>query len=311
MVDSDNCARRGRTAIITGCLLALFLSLPDTTIADEDSRAGHGHVNVTYQQIRVDGFEGSAGTLAIGKVDTHVLNVDVEYYLTDRWTVSAGIPYIRERYRGTFAHDPLLLDPPRPEIENIDQGQWNQGFQDFHFAVRYLAKATGQFRIEPFVVAGFPSNDYPFFGHAAIGQNLWRIEPGATFLYKGPFSDTYYRLDLGYAFVEETLGVSIDHWNIRAEAGHFFNHQLTGRVFVLHKDGDGLVFPDDFPPPRNNELWYQHDRLIKHNFTNAGVGLDWSMSERYVLSSSVLTMVRAEQVHKVDFAFTLGLSFSF
>jgi hypothetical protein len=51
--------------------------------------------------------------------------------------------------------------------------------------------------------------------------------------------------------------------------------------------------------------------MIKHNFTNVGIGLDWSMQDRYRLSSSVLTMARAEQVHKVDYAFTIGVSFSF
>lgn len=311
MVEHEKCPGNARASLSLVCFFALALSYSGPASADESSRAGHGHVSVSYQQIRVDGFEGSAGNIPIGKVDTHALSFDVEYYLTDRWTVGAGIPFIRERYRGTFPHDPLLLDPPRPEVKNIDLGDWNQGFQDFHLSVRYLAKATGQLRIEPYLVAGFPSNDYEFFGHAAFGQNLWRIEPGSTFLYKPPISDTYYRLDVGYAFVEETLGVSIDHWNIRAEAGHFFNEHLTGRIFVLHKDGDGLVFPEEFPLPRNTELWYQHDRLIRHNFTNVGVGLDWSMNERYSVSSSVMTMARAEQVHTVDFAFTVGLTAAF
>ena len=314
MVRSDNCQRLVRAAVFAACLpslVALFslLLLPAPAFAEESSRAGHGHVTVSYQYIRVDGFEGSQGTIPIGTVDTHALNFELDYYLTDRWSVAFGIPFIRERYKGTFPHDPLALDPPRPEVENVDLGQWNQDFQDFHLAVRYLAKGTGRLRIEPYIVAGFPSNDYPFFGHAAIGQNLWRVEPGSSFLYVPYISDAYFRLDVGYAFVEETLGVSIDHWNIRAEAGYFFNQYLTGRAFVLHKQGDGLVFPDDFPPPRTTELWYQHDRMIKHNFTNAGLGLDWSMNENYGFTSSVLTMVRAEQVHKVDYAFTLGVTF--
>ena len=309
MVFSETCP--GETGLTLPALLTLSLSCAGNCYAEDASRAGHGHVAVSYQFIHVDGFEGSNGTIPIGTVDTHALNLELEYFLTDRWTVGAGIPFIRERYLGDFPHDPLALDPPRPDVENVDEGDWNQDFQDFHLSVRYLAKATGRLRIEPYLVAGFPSNDYPFFGHAAIGQNLWRVEPGSSFLYIPPLSDAYYRLDVGYAFVEETLGVNIDHWNIRAEAGYFFNQYLSGRVFLLHKDGDGLVFPDDFPPPRTDELWYQHDRMIKHNFTNVGIGLDWSMQDRYSLSSSVLTMARAEQVHKVDYAFTIGVSFAF
>lgn len=288
-----------------------LITAPAVHADDADSRAGHGHVSVTYQYIRVDGFESSQGEIPIGTVDTHALYFEVDYYLTDRWTLVAGIPFIRERYQGDFPHDPLALDPPRPNVENVDLGDWNQDFQDFHIGARYLLKDAGRLRIEPYLMYGFPSNDYPFFGHAAIGQNLDRLEIGSSFLYVPPISDAYYRLDVGYAFVEETLGVNIDHWNIRAEAGYFFTRELTGRIFVLHKDGDGLIFPDDFPPPRTTEFWYQHDRTIKHNFTNVGVGVDWSLGDDYSVSSSVLTMTRAEQVHKVEYAFTVGLTRSF
>jgi hypothetical protein len=298
--------------------MSLLLSLPlylatvaPTAATENESRAGHGNVSVMYQYISVDGFESSQGEIDIGTVDTHVLYFEVGYHLTDRMTLIAGIPYVRERYKGPFQHDPLALDPPRPEVENVDQGDWNSDFQDVHFGVRYLVKDSGTLRIEPFALAGVPSNDYPFFGHAAIGQNLKRIEIGSSFTYVPPISDAWYRLDLGYAFVEETLGVNIDHWNIRAEAGYFFSQHLTGRAFFLHKQGHGLTFPEDFPPPRTDEKWYQHDRMIKHNFTNFGVGLDWTMSDTYTVSSSVLTMVRAEQVHKVDYAISLGLARSF
>ena len=292
-------------------LLILANATNIASAAEEGSRAGHGNVSVLYQYISVDGFEASQGEIDIGTVDTHTLYFEVDYHLTDRLTLVAGIPYIRERYKGPFPHDPLALDPPRPEVENVDQGDWNSDFQDFHFGVRYLLKDSDTLLVEPFAIYGIPSNDYPFFGHAAIGQNLQRLEIGSSFTYVPPISDAWYGLDLGYAFVEETLGVNIDHWNIRAEAGYFFSQRLAGRAFILHKQGSGLIFPEDFPPPRTDEMWYQHDRLIKHNFTNVGVGLDWSLSGGYRLTSSVLTMVRAEQVHKVRYAITLGLTRSF
>lgn len=294
--------------------ISLLMCLTTSALAiaaDEESRAGHGNVSVTYQHIRVDGFEASQGEIDIGTVDTHALYFEVDYHVTDRLTLIAGIPYIRERYNGPFDHNPLALDPPRPEVQNVDLGDWNSDFQDFHFGVRYLVKDSGRLRIEPFVLAGIPSNNYPFFGHAAIGQNQKRLDIGSSFTYVPPISDAYYQLDLGYVFVEETLGVSIDHWNIRAEAGYFFSQKLTGRAFILHKQGHGLTFPDDFPPPRTDEWWYQHDRTVKHNFTNFGIGVDWTVSDAYSVSTSVLTMIHAEQVHKVDYAFTLGLTRSF
>jgi len=246
-------------------------------------------------------------------VETQVISFDVDYHLTDRLTLVAGIPFVRERYLGPFDHDPLALDPPRTDVPNLDLGDWNTDFQDFHLGVRYLLKKSPFFIVEPFVLAGIPSNDYPFFGHAAIGRNRAQLDIGSSFIYRPPFSDAWYRLDLSYVFVEKTLGVSVNHLNANAEAGYFFSRRLSGRLFVLYRDGSGLDFPVDFPPPaeRTDEMWFQHDRLVKHNFTNAGVGVDWLLNDRYRLSTSVFTMLRAKQIHEMEYAISVSLSRSF
>ena len=248
--------------------------------------------------------------MPVGEVETHAFSIDLDYHLTDRLTLVAGIPYIRERYLGSLDHDPLTLEPPRPDVKNIDLGDWNDDFQDFSFGIRYLLRDS-PLTIEPFVIAGVPSNNYPFFGHAAIGRNRAQLDIGSTFVYVPPISDAYYRLDLSYVFVERTLGVSIDHLNVNFEAGYFFSRNVTGRAFLLYRDGRGLSFPVDFPPPRTDEKWYQHDRLVKHNFTNVGVGLDLSLGDYYSLSTAVLTMVRANQIHDVEYALSIGLTRSF
>ncbi|MDZ7645623.1 MAG: hypothetical protein U5K76_16180 [Woeseiaceae bacterium] len=294
-------------------LVATLFAAPVLGAEAHDSRAGHGEVGLTLQYISVDGFEGSLGNVPLGEVQTQVVNIDVDYHLTDRLTLVAGIPFVRERYLGPFDHDPLALDPPRTDVPNVDLGDWNTDFQDFHLGVRYLLKESPQLIIEPFAVAGIPSNDYPFFGHAAIGRNRAQLDIGSSFIYRPPISDAWYRLDLSYVFVEKTLGVSINHLNAHAEAGYFFSRRLSGRLFVLYRDGSGLDFPVDFPPPaeRTDEMWYQHDRLVRHNFTNAGAGVDWLLNDRYRLSTSVFTMLRAVQIHDVEYAISVSLSRSF
>lgn len=294
------CAR----TIIAAWLIALSPALDAA-----QGQAGHGQFAITYQVIRADGFEATNGKLDIGVTDTHTLNFDLDYHLTDRWSVSVGIPLVRKRYTGTFPHDPSVLVPPR-DAPNIDDGQYRTDFQDWHLGLSYLA-VDGRLRVEPFIALGVPSSDYPFFGHAAVGQNLWKFDVGASFSYAPGLSDAWYRADLAYVFVEETLGVSIDHWRLRLETGYFFNQAWSGRVFVLAKEGDGLDFPDDFPPPRTSEKWFQHDRMVKHNYVNAGLGVDWAFDERHRLSLTGLTMVHADQVHIVEYAFTLGLARSF
>ncbi|MDZ7769243.1 MAG: hypothetical protein U5K38_09265 [Woeseiaceae bacterium] len=50
---------------------------------------------------------------------------------------------------------------------------------------------------------------------------------------------------------------------------------------------------------------------MKHNFTNAGVGVDWLLDDRHRLSASVFTMLRAVQIHDVEYAISVSLSRSF
>ncbi len=292
-------------------LSALALSSLHVAVAAESgSRAGHGHFSVGFQVIRVDGFRNSVAVSPIGTVDTQSLNFEVEYYLTDRVTVSAGIPYVKKRYNGSGQHDPLALDPPRPYIENVDALDWNTDFQDFHFGVRYLAK-QGPVMIEPYAYLGVPSHDYPFFGHSAVGQQLLKFDVGTTIAWSPGLSNAYYKADIGYVFVEETLGVNIDHWLINGEVGYFFERGLTGRLFAQLKKGHGLTFPDSFDVPRTGEQWYQHDRLVKHNYANAGIGINWAINNEYELHVAAMTMIWEEQVHIMEYTFGIGLSRSF
>ena len=127
-------------------------------------------------------------------------------------------------------------------------------------------------------------------------------------------SNAYYRADIGYVFVEETLGVSVNYWNIRAEAGYQFGPRFTGRLFGLLKKGSGLSVPDDFPgfPGQlTDELWYQHDRLLKHNYLNIGIGLDWALNDQYSLSGNYREMSWADQVNILEYALTLSLTRTF
>ena len=176
---------------------------------------------------------------------------------------------------------------------------------------RAVSRQDRPLEIEPYVGFETPSSDYPFYANAAVGQNLNKLEVGAGFTYIPPISDAFFGLDVGYVFVEKTLGVNINHWGVNGSAGYFFGPRLSGRVFFLLKKGNGLDFPEDFPVPRTGERWYQHDRLVRHNYLNFGVGLDWALNEKYAVSTSVMTMTWGEQVHIMDYATGVTLTRSF
>ena len=303
----------GQTSVFYTVVAALALPLflqTGSAAAETANRQGHGHISVEYQYISVDGFEASTGTLDIGTTDTHSLYFEADYNLTEKLSISAGIPLVRKRYRGPFPHGTSGLNPPNNTAPFIDDGRYRTRFQDIHLGLRYLAK-TGTIQVEPFVAIGIPSHDYPFFAHSAVGQNLLKLDLGTTLTYLPPLSDAFFRVSAAYVLVEETLGVSINHWRISGDAGYLFSPRFSGRVFFILKDGKGLTFPDDFPVPRIDEQWYQHDRLVKHNYMNVGIGADWAINENYTLSASLMTMTWAEQVHVMDFAGGVSLSWSF
>ena len=305
-----------RSIVLSATLASglLLLQTSDINAAETESRKGHGQIVLTYQFNATDGFESDIGALPIGSIDTQVMNFELQYALTDRLTIIAGIPYVRKRYNdGPLPHDPLLLDPPRPYIENVDDGDWNSDFQDFNIGARYRVK-DGAFSIEPFVFLGVPSQEYPFYGNAAVGQQLTRLQVGSSFMWYPGLSNAYYSADVGYVFVEKTLGVSVNYWNVRAEAGYQFGPRISGRLFGLLKQGSGLSVPGafpGFPGQLTDELWYQHDRTLKHNYLNIGIGLDWVLNDQYSVSSNYMEMVWEDQVNILEYAFTLSLVRSF
>ena len=292
------------TALSVVLLGSSLFTSPHVVAAEE-----RGHWTLSYQQIKVDGFESTVGDLDIGETDTQSLNFEISYRITDRTTLYAGIPLVRKRYTGNFPHRPDTLVPARSD-DFVDDGDYHTDFQDFLLGVSHVVYSE-DLTVEPFLFYGLPSHDYAHFGHAAVGQNLWKLELGTRLTYKPPLSDFYFRFDPSYVFVEETLGTSIDHWKALAEVGYHFGGGRVGRLFVLTKQGDGLEFPDDFPPPRTTEAWYQHDRMVRHNYTNVGIGFDWSVGAKTSVSTSAFTMVQEEQVHILEYAFSVGISRSF
>ncbi|NKB98928.1 MAG: hypothetical protein GKR90_10605 [Pseudomonadales bacterium] len=269
--------------------------------------AERGHVSLSYQQFKTDGFESTIGELDIGTTDTQSLSFDLAYHLTERTTLHFGIPLVRRRYEGHVGHFPSNLLEGHDNDHSVDEGSYHTDFQDFLLGLSFLA-VDRPVRVEPFLFYGLPSHDYPHFGHAAVGQNLWRIELGTRLTYTPPLSDFYFRFDPSYSFMEKVLGVRTNQWRAHAEVGYRFVDGASARMFVSVKDAEGAEFPDDFPPPRNTSRWYHHDRMVKHSFVNVGMGLDWQFSPRTQLSTSAMTMVTAEQAHVVKYAFNIGVT---
>ena len=289
--------------------LALTVALL-ATAAHADK--GDSSIRLEYQYIKTGAFDSEVGDLDIGRTDAHTYMISADYALTDRWTVFASLPYIRKRHTGSLPHNAVLdfVNYTPPDLRVVDDGEYHGGLQDLYVGVQYLAK-EGPLALAPFMSYGTPVRDYPFYAHAAIGRNIWHMPVGVAFNYTPYFSDFSFSGDIAYVFTQKTLGVDVSHWLINARASYFVTPRFAPKIFVSIKQGtEGLNWPSSFNLPEDfdSAAFYYHDRTIKHNFVNAGIGFDWIANENYQVSGTWFRMVDPDQVNIVDLAYTIGVT---
>ena len=280
----QRCSEKSRrfSYVIAG---ALLLAAPN----DAKAQAwvlprGDGTITFTYQEIDNTGHRRTNGYLVPhGSSLDMSLYVEAEYAFSNRFSVTAGLPYVFSKYT-----DP---NPPQNPIPFLPQDQcrcWHSGWQDLGISARYnvVGGETGKFALTPSVSLGTPTHDYGFRGEAVLGRNLREERLGvdagrrldaisSNLLVEGGYS---------YAFVEKVMGISTNRSNARLESDYFIRRKLLvrGQVFWQRTHG-GLRFGSptsaDLPFPgevNTPELLYQHDRILRDNYWHAGGGLGYS-----------------------------------
>ncbi len=259
-----------------------------------------GSVNVVFQNVdhtshilddgsQLDGFDSvSRGVL-----------VEVDYAVTNRFSFNIGVPYIGARYLGP---EPSFFGLP------IDDCRcWNTGFQDLSVTARYNVFNKG-FALTPSVSYGYPTNDYPFFGEAAIGRNLnefrlavdlgYRVDPiSPRFSIAGRYS---------YAFVEQVLDISNDRSNASLSFDYLFTRKFTGSVQFYWQRSHGGLKSSEF---ETEEEWVQFDRLLKDNSFHIGASFGYRFP-RLDAFVSYVEFVSGTDTH-LGRAVTAGISIPF
>lgn len=299
----------------------------DSALA-EGLKQGSGSIRLEYQYIETGTFYDDTQEFDYWSTDSQVAILSMDYAISDRLTVFASLPYVRKRFVSEVPwggdphnpNDPYWIDFVPPDKRFIDDGEYHGGFQDFSVGVSYLA-FEGPLTLSPYIAYGVPTTDYPFFGKAAIGANLWSIPVGVSFSYVPYFSDWHFRGNLAYVFSEKPLDVNVDYWLVHLSAGYWFTGRLAMNAFAsLKYVREGFKMPwsftDDpnygnYPDEFDTEEWWNHDRLLGHRNLNLGVGADYFLSRRYKVSGTVYTGVWTEQSSEVDYAVTLGLTHFF
>jgi len=224
------------------------------------------------------------------------------YGITDRWTVSAALPYVNTRYKGPPSHG------GGPGF-TVDNGEWHGCMTDLRVGLHFQALER-PFALAPFVGYVTPIGDCYTRGHAANGRDLEETLIGLSV---GKSLDpwiprTYAQARYSYAFVEQVHGIAHDRDNLNVELGTFFtprwNVSLYGAWQWTH---GGITLPI---PPSSPHFLY-HDQVGEDEFFNAGFGTGFAVTEEMTLFAIYMEGIEGKNGHKIDQALTFGISYGF
>ena len=281
--------------------------------------AGRGAIIVAFQTINNTGHILTDGsTRPLGKSRTAAVYIQADYALTDRFSVSLGLPFVFAKYLGP---PPPPGVPEPPMVQPVDLCYcWQKGWQDFAFTARYNL-LNGSAAITPSIAFGMPSHSYAYRGEAVVGRNLKELRLAV---------DAGKRLDAltprltmqarySYVIVERVLNVPNNRSNVSADAAFQLTDRVSVRGTVARQVTHGGLrlgvldpgLPDGVPwgEATTLELFQQHDRMLRDNHWRAGAGVTFSLPRADVFFS-YLEFLGGSDTH-AGRSFTAGLSFPF
>lgn len=301
---------------------AVLLALAPTTAwadglvgldLDEPSGATGDRTRITigFQSVHSDGNVDGDGNPRPGvKTDTRNLLLAIDHRFADNWSLHVSLPYILKRSVGDPGlHNTRFLTVPR-DANFLDDGDYHGAWQDWQFGVTYHGAWKG-LDVRPHAVLTWPSHDYTFFASAAPGRYLRRLQLGADVSRRFGRSNVHWSAGYSYEFVEQVLGRNLDKHHYRLSTHWDVSPTWSLTAFSNARYSNGIEISELAGKVPRSELWYQHDRMAKHNYVLAGVGATWHFRDRWTLSTSSAWPVRADSMHRVRKAWDLQVSRSF
>jgi len=298
----------------TRWLFGIAMLLPSLASAQAwTPPAGSGSVNVVFQGLDNTGHLLDNGSLLPdGKSRDASVYLELEYAITNRLLLAAGLPYVFARYIG-----PGPTPGPQQPVDLCRC--WHSGWQDVTFTAQYNVH-TGPTGVTPFFAVGLPSHAYLYRGEAVVGRRLREARLGVAV---GRRLDALSsRLSLqgtySYAFVERVVDVPNNRSNATVEGAVLATRKVSVRGMAAWQWTHGGLRAGNGPPPPDGYPWgeiltaeqfAQHDRLLRDNYLHFGSGASWSLPRVDVFGSWV-HFLRGTNSHKGN-AFTLGLSYPF
>lgn len=273
-------------------------------------RARQGSVTFIAQVIdHVGRIDGDIRVKCCGTTNV-AIGVDVDYGLSNRWSVSAALPFVFAKYRGgppsDFAVSAFL---PYPAVDSCHC--LHSGIQDVELGSRYnLLRVRRSFSLMTSAAVGIPTNNYEYAGEAVIGFGLTGLTLAAD---AGQHLRLFSRAvalngHYGYTIAERALGISHNRSNIQAQAGHVFPKRIGAQLILSwQRTHGGLRFPVDVEP--FPERYTEFHRLLRDNYFQAGGGVSYGWRD-WELSMWFLKAVSGTNTHDVRvYTVTVGRPF--
>ena len=264
---------------------------------------GEGSIAILYQDLFVkDHFFDRGQRADRGRIESDGLLIDVTYGITDRVSVSLGVPFIRSRYSGLAPH---------PTAQ--DDGLAHAGLQDVRIGGRFNV-TRDPLIITPFVAVNFPTHNYEYFAHASLGPRVRELEVGTYVgrVLSPAIPNAFVQARYSYSFAERIVGVDHDRTNLDLEFGYFVRPNI--RVFTIgmgRKTHGGVDVPEAgwrvLPP----EQGPHHDRIGRIDLLDVGAGVQVSLTPSLDLFGSYMKSLAGRNTHALDRALTIGASWSF
>lgn len=277
-------------------------------VLDGDGQGERGRISLGFQSVHTDGSVDGSGNPGPGvRTDTRNLLLAIDYRLAEKWSLHLSIPFINKRSLGDPGlHNVRFLAVPR-ESAFIDDGDWHGAWQDWQLGLSYHTHWHG-LKVQPHAVLTWPSHDYVFFASAAPGRHLRKLRVGTDVGRRFGQGNVHWSLGYSYEFVEKVLGYDLDKHHYRASLRWDVSPTWALHGFANARYSQGIKPTDLAGRVPWSELWYQHDRLLRHNYVLAGVGATWRVNDDWSLSASSAWPVQSDSMHRVRHAWDLQLS---
>lgn len=312
MADTLHCGRLLRGLVLASA--AAFLAPADLARAQAwVAPAGSGSVNVAYQTIDNTGHRLTDGSLLPdGKSRDAAIYVEAEYAFTDRFSMSAGLPFVFARYIG-----PGPTPGPQQPVDVCRC--WRGAWQDVGITARVNA-SRGTLAVTPYLAVGVPSHGYGFRGESVVGRRLKEARLGVAVGHRldALSPRVSVQANYSYAIVQRVLDIPNNRSNATIEGAVLVTRKLSARGFGTWQRTHGGLRAGTGPPPPEGypwgevatlDLFTQHDRLLRDNSFHAGAAASYALP-RFDVFGSYIEYVSGTDSH-AGRVFTAGISWPF